>query len=218
MEFRGFGEYAIDFFDGLVADNSKAYWEANKHTYHSDVRDPMRALLADLEAEFGAGKVFRPHRDVRFSKDKTPYKTHCGGVVESGRGGGAYYVQISPEGLMVGGGSFAMASDQLARYRESAADERRGEELRTVLDKLVAGGWEIRGNRLKRAPRGADPEHPRLELLKHRSIYAGKVWGPDDVLHEPECFDRVLGAWRELVAFNEWCADHVGVTEVGFRR
>ncbi|KMS71770.1 hypothetical protein ACZ91_65130, partial [Streptomyces regensis] len=97
MGFAGFGEYAIDFYDGLVADNSKPYWNANVETYRRDVRAPMEQLLAELADEFadlGEPKVFRPYRDVRFAKDKTPYKTHCGGVIEAGRGGGAYYVEI----------------------------------------------------------------------------------------------------------------------------
>lgn len=218
VEFKGFGEYAIDFYDGLVADNTKAYWEDNKHLYHADVRAPMEALLAALEPEFGKGKVFRPYRDVRFSKDKTPYKDHCGGVVELGRGGGAHYVQIGPEGLFVGGGSFAMAPDQLARYRESVADDLRGRALEAVLAELADRGWELRGDKLKRAPRGTDAEHPRIELLKHKRLYVAKVWPPDDVLHEPECLDRVRDAWREVTPLVDWCADHIGLTEVGFRR
>ncbi len=217
MEFTGFGEHAIDFFDGLEVDNSKAYWEDNKHTYQSDVRAPMEALLAALEPEFGRGKVFRPYRDVRFSKDKTPYKDHCGGVVELGRGGGAHYVQISPAGLFAAGGSFAMASDQLARYRESVADDLRGRALEQILKKLTRAGWDVRGDQLKRAPRGTDPEHPRIGLLKHKRLYLAREWPPDDVLHEPACLDRVRKAWRELNPFVDWCADHVGVTEVGFR-
>ncbi|MBB5955812.1 uncharacterized protein (TIGR02453 family) [Saccharothrix tamanrassetensis] len=218
MEFTGFGEYAIDFFDGLEVDNTKAYWEDHKHTYLSDVRAPMEALLTALEPEFGKGKVFRPYRDVRFSKDKTPYKDHCGAVVELGRGGGAHYVQISPAGLFVGGGSFAMAPDQVARYRESVADDVRGQALEKVLAKLTGAGWEVRGDRLKRPPRGFDPDHPRIGLLKHKRLYAARTWPPDDVLHEPECLDRVRAAWREVDPLVDWCADHIGLTEVGFRR
>ncbi|MFT7838170.1 DUF2461 domain-containing protein [Saccharothrix sp. BKS2] len=218
MEFSGFGEHAIDFYDGLVVDNSKAYWEDNKHLYHADVRVPMEALLAALEPEFGKGKVFRPYRDVRFSKDKTPYKDHCGAVVEPGRGSGAHYAQIGPEGLFVAGGSFAMAPDQLARYRESVADDLRGRALERVLARLVGQGWELRGDRLKRAPRGTDPEHPRIELLKHKRLYVAKVWPPDDVLHEPGCLDRVHEGWRQVTPLVDWCNDHVGLTEVGFRR
>lgn len=217
VEFSGFGEHAIDFFDGLEADNSKVFWDANKSTYQEDVRAPMLVLLNDLEPEFGPGKVFRPFRDVRFSKDKTPYKTHCGGVVEQGRGGGAYYVQVGVEGLLVGGGSFAMASDQLARFRTAVDDDRRGAELEKILAKLEKSGWDIRGDRLKSKPRGVDPEHPRIELLKYRTVYAAKVWPPDDTLHEPGCGERVLTGWRQLKAFNEWCADHVGVSEKPWR-
>ncbi|PRY42403.1 DUF2461 domain-containing protein [Umezawaea tangerina] len=217
MEFSGFGEHAIDFFDGLEADNSKVYWDANKSTYQEDVRAPMLVLLNDLEPEFGPGKVFRPFRDVRFSKDKTPYKTHCGGVVEQGRGGGAFYVQIGVEGVMVGGGSFAMASDQLARFRTAVDEDRRGGQLEKIVAKLEKSGWDIRGDRLKSKPRGVAPEHPRIELLRHRTLYAAKVWPPDDTLHEPGCGTRVVKAWRELKAFNEWCVDHVGVSEKPWR-
>ena len=116
MRFEGFGDGAVEFFEGLEADNSKAYWADNLALYREHVRGPMEALLAELEPEFaagfGKGKVFRPHRDVRFSKDKSPYKTHCGAVVEQGRGGGAYYVEVSADGLLVAGGCFHTEPDQ----------------------------------------------------------------------------------------------------------
>lgn len=215
MTFSGFGEYAIDFYDGLVLDNSKAYWDDHRETYLRDVRGPMEALLTALEPEFGPGKVFRPYRDVRFAKDKTPYKTNCGGVIEKGRGGGAYYVQLSPEGLMTGGGSFHMAPDQLARYRASVGAH--GVLLRKIVDKLVKQGWELSGDVMKSKPRGFTDDHPHLDLLRHRSIYVRKVWEPDDELHEPGCLDRVRKAWRQLKDINAWCADHVGVSEARSR-
>ncbi|MBC6447798.1 DUF2461 domain-containing protein [Actinokineospora xionganensis] len=219
MRFEGFGEYAVDFFDGLVADNSKTYWDANKATYESDVRVPMRTLLTELEkefgGEFGAPKVFRPFRDVRFAKDKTPYKTNCGGVIEAGRGGGAYYVEVSPAGLRTGGGCFHLESDQLARYRAAVAEEIHGERLRAILATLRRTGWEIKGDQLKSAPRGYDKDHERIDLLRYRSVYAVRVWEPDDVLHERACFDRVRKAWRQLRPFNEWARDHVGVAVTG---
>ena len=216
MKFLGFGEHAIDFYDGLEADNSKVYWDSNKHVYAADVRAPMEALLAELEPEFGGlgePKVFRPYRDVRFSKEKTPYKTHCGGVIEQGRGGGAYYVQIGPEGLTVGGGCFHLESDQLARFRVAVDEERRGQELAGILGKLRKTGWQVKGDQLKSKPRGFDADHPRIELLRYRSVYASRTWDPDDVLHERGTFDRVRKAWRQVRAFNEWAADHVGVSE-----
>ncbi|MQA61669.1 MAG: TIGR02453 family protein [Actinophytocola sp.] len=216
MTFIGFGEHAIDFYDGLLADNSKAYWEDNVTVYRADVRAPMEALLADLEpefADFGEGKVFRPYRDVRFAKDKTPYKTHCGAVIERGRGGGAYYVEISPAGLQTGGGCFHLAPDQIARYRQAVDSDLHGPQLARIVKKLRATGWEIKGQRLKTRPRGYPDGHPRLDLLRHKSLYAVRGWEPDDTLHEPECLDRVRAAWRELRAFNAWAVDHVGPSQ-----
>jgi uncharacterized protein (TIGR02453 family) len=221
MRFIGFGEHAVEFYDGLVADNSKPYWDDHVETYRADVRAPMEALLAELGPEFGegfgAGKVFRPYRDVRFARDKTPYKTHCGGVVERGRGGGAYYVQVGPEGLRVGGGMFHLESDQLARYRQAVETEVHGKALDRIVARLRRGRWEIKGDTMKTKPRGVDPHHQRLELLRHRSLYAMREWPPDDTLHERGCLDRVRNAWRGLRALNEWARDHVGASEKPLR-
>ncbi|GAA5156961.1 MULTISPECIES: DUF2461 domain-containing protein [Amycolatopsis] len=217
MEFVGFGEHAVEFYDGLLADNSKAYWEDHLALYREHVRAPMEALLAELTPEFGPGfgegKVFRPYRDVRFAKDKTPYKTHCGAVVEQGRGGGAYYVELSSEGLRAGGGCFHLQSDQLARFRQAVDTEVHGAALERILAKLRRSGWRIAGDVLRTRPRGFAEDHPRLELLKHRSLYAIRSWEPDDTLHERACLDRVRKAWRQLRDFNEWARDHVGVSE-----
>ena len=215
--FTGFGEHAVDFYDGLVADNSKSYWDDNKSTYLEDVRAPMEALLAELSGEFatdfGKATVFRPYRDVRFAKDKTPYKTHCGGVIEPGRGAGAYYVEIGPAGLRVGGGCFHLESDQLGRFRTAVAEDIHGPALAKILAKLEKGGWEIKGDRLKTRPRGYDADHPRMDLLRHRSVYAIQVWPPDDTLHERELLSRVRTAWRALRPFNEWARDHMVISE-----
>ncbi len=207
MAFTGFGEDAVEFYDGLVADNSKAYWTDRKSVYERDVRDPMRALLAECEAEFGAGKVFRPFRDVRFSNDKTPYKTHCGATA------GGFYVQVGGDGLMAAGGHYQMASDQVARFRTAVDDERRGTDLAVRLAAIRAAGIEIAGEQLKTRPRGVDPEHPRLDLLRHKSLYGWREWSPDDALHGPECLQRVVTTWRALRPLTEWLDDHVGTSD-----
>ena len=158
--FSGFGEHAVEFFDGIAEDNSKAYWTDHQHIYQSDVREPMEALLAELAgefAEFGKVKVFRPYRDVRFSKDKTPYKTHCGGVIERARGAGACYVQIGSEGLRIGGGSFHMAPAQLER---SHGGRRRPAWARAAIPagpthrRRLAVAWRTAQNRASWLPRG----------------------------------------------------------------
>ena len=90
---KGWPTDAVEFFEGLEADNSKTYWQEHKVTYETKVRVPMDALLAELAQEFGAGKVFRPYRDVRFSKDKSPYKTNIAATVEHGG-----YITLSADG------------------------------------------------------------------------------------------------------------------------
>lgn len=217
MRFEGFGDGAVEFYEGLLADNSKAYWADNKELYAEHVRAPMEALLAELEPEFGPGfgkgKVFRPFRDVRFSHDKSPYKTHCGAVIEQGRGGGAYYVEVGPEGMRVAGGCYHTESDQLARFRTAVDTEIHGEELRRLLDALTERGWEIAGTALATRPRGFAPDHPRLDLLRHKSLYATRTWEPDDALHDRECLTRVRESWEAVRELNQWCADHIGITE-----
>ncbi len=205
MTFTGFGEGAVEFYDGLIADNSKAYWTDHRAVYEADLRAPMEALLAALEPEFGRGKIFRPYRDVRFSHDKTPYKTHCGATV------GPFYVQVGADGLMVAGGYYRMAPDQVARYRTAVADDRRG----GAREKRIAAlqGLRVGGETLKTRPKGVDADHPRIDLLRHKGLYAWRAWEPDDVLHEPGTLDRVASAWRELRPLTEWLDDHVGPSE-----
>ena len=205
MTFTGFGEGVVEFYDGLIADNSKAYWTDQRAVYEADVRAPMQALLADLEPEFGPGKIFRPYRDVRFSRDKTPYKTHCGATA------GPFYVQVGADGLLVAGGYYQMASDQVARFRSAVDDERRGSDLEKRLAAL--DGLTVAGETLKTRPRGYDPDHPRIDLLRHKGLYAWRAWEPDDVLHEAGTLDRVSATWRMLRPLTEWLDDHVGPSE-----
>jgi uncharacterized protein (TIGR02453 family) len=205
MAFTGFGEAVVDFYEGLEADNSKAYWTDNKPVYDDHVRAPMVALLADLEPEFGAGKVFRPYRDVRFSADKTPYKVQCGATA------GGRYVQVSADGLMAAAGYYRMTSAQVARFRAAVDDARHGPALAALVDDLRAEGHTIAGEQLRTRPRGVDPEHPRLDLMRHKSLYGWCAWPPSDELHVPELRDRVAETWRRLDPLVRWLDEHVGV-------
>src|SRR5437764_502068 len=120
MTFRGWPAEALEFYEDLEADNTKSYWQAHKTTYEQCVLAPMLELLTELEPEFGPGKVFRPYRDVRFSADKSPYKTAIGATLANGG-----YVQLSADGLGAGCGMYHLEADQLARFRAAARPDHR---------------------------------------------------------------------------------------------
>ncbi len=218
MSFDGFPDDGLVFYEGLEADNSKTYWTRNKGAYDQHVRAPLQAMLDELAAEFGTAKVFRPYRDVRFSHDKTPYKTHQGAVVHPEGACGAWYVQISADGLRVSGGCWRLESDQVARYRRAVADDVQGPRLQKEVSRLEGAGWSIEGDRLVRVPSGHDADAPRLDLLKHKSLYASRSWEPTDWLHSRRALDEVRAAWRDLRNLNVWLADNVGATTKEIRR
>jgi uncharacterized protein (TIGR02453 family) len=213
VSFEGFPDEGLVFYEGLEADNSKTYWTRHRDVYDTHVKAPLQALVDELAAEFGPAKLFRPYRDVRFSHDKTPYKTHQGAVVHpEGRGTGAWYVQLSADGLMVAGGAWRLESDQVARFRRAVADDVQGTRLAAEVDRLTAAGWEIGGERLSRIPSGFSADTDRADLLRHKSLHASRRWEPADWLHDRRALQEVRTSWRDVVALNTWLADNVGAT------
>ena len=215
VTFDGFPEDLLTFYEGLAADNSKAYWTDHRQMYDSCVAAPMRALLDELEPEFGEAKFFRPYRDVRFSRDKTPYKTAAAAVVEDGTGGsaggkGLLYLQVSADGLFLAGGYYRTATDQAQRLRAAIAEDRSGRALGGILTALESDGWEVGGERLKRIPKPWDEQHPRAHLLRCKSLTAGRTHPPEEWLHTAAVKERVSAAWRALRPLNDWLGQHVG--------
>ena len=209
--FAGFPEQALVFYEGLRADNSKAYWSDHRATYDRCVKAPMEALLAQLEPEFGPATFFRPYRDVRFSKDKTPYKDHAAAVVHGeDPSAGALYVQLSADGLLVGGGYWHTQTDQARRLRAAIADDLTGTALQRILDDLV--DWELHGERLKRLPKEHSADHPRAGLLTLKSLAVTRGFQPAEWLHEAECGRRVGECWRAVGPLNDWLRSHVGAS------
>lgn len=211
MTFDGFPERALDFYEGLLADNSKAYWTDHKAVYESAVRTPMRALLDDLGPEFGEATFFRPYRDVRFSKDKRPYKTAAAAAIGDDVQGGLY-VQLSADGLMVAGGAHGLATDQARRLRAAIAEDRPGHALTVLLDELLSHGFTVEGERLKRVPAEFGSDHPRADLLTLKTLWAYRQLEPGGWLHTEQARDVVATAWRQVQPLNDWLAQHVGPT------
>ena len=210
MAFTGWPVEGVEFYEGLEADNSKAYWQANKATYEEAVRGPMDALLAELATEFGEGKVFRPYRDVRFSADKSPYKTHMGATLA--RGG---YVQLSADGLAAGSGYWDMGPDQLVRFRAAVADDRTGGEVEAMLAALARKGIGVTSHgELKTAPRGYAKDHPRIDLLRRKGLATWQAWPVAAWLGTPKAKDRVVAFLRASRPVHNWLDAHVGPSTV----
>lgn len=205
MTFRGWPVEALEFFEGLEADNTKTYWQANNTVYETLVRAPMEELLAELEPQWGEGKIFRPYRDIRFSADKSPYKTNIAAVI------GDRYVQLTAEGLGAGAGMWEMAPDQLERYRTAVDDDRSGGKLVRVVETAKANKLDITGHGvLKTAPKGYPKDHPRVDLLRYKGIVAWKEWSAGAWLGTAKAKDRIVEFLRNAKPLNDWLDANVG--------
>jgi uncharacterized protein (TIGR02453 family) len=211
--FEGFGADAVAWFEGLERDNSRAYFQASRAVYDGEVRAPLEALLDELSEDFGGEvHVFRQHRDVRFSADKSPYKTRTYGLLHAAGEGNAFYAEVSARGLYAAAGYWRMASDQLTRYREAVVADGPGEALGAAIAAAQAAGLELAPPALKSAPRGMPRDHPRVALLRYKDVIAGRRLAPGPALATREALDHVAATWRAARPLTAWLDEHVGAS------
>jgi len=205
MAFAGWPAEALEFYEGLEADNSKVYWTAHKAVYDEKVRGPMAELVEELAPEFGEPKIFRPYRDIRFSKDKPPYQTHIGAIVGDG------YIQLSANGLAVGSGMYHMAPDQLDRYRRAVADDQAGPQLERIIVAIEGQNIAVHGRDvLKTAPRGYPADHPRVGLLRYKGVVTWKQWPVEPWLGTAAAKQHVAGFLTASGPLCTWLNANVG--------
>lgn len=198
-DFRGF-------FLGLRANNTKAYFEAHRRQYEDEVKAPLVAMLADLEAEFGpAHRISRPHRDIRFSADKSPYKLNI--YADCERGG---YVALDADGLVAAGGRYMVDGEQLQHLRQAVGDDRSGKQIAGIVAELREKGYDVEGQELKRVPSPWPQDHPRADLLKHKRLIYWKRWPVGPWIATAKAKDRVAQTWRDGAALEAWCRKHIG--------
>jgi uncharacterized protein (TIGR02453 family) len=217
--FAGWPKPALQFFHGLKKDNNKAFFEAHRQVYEEQVRQPMEALLAELERDLEPGvevKVFRLNRDLRFTPDKRPYKEHLGAYLSGARAGGLY-LQVSSDGLYLAIGSHEMAPDQLIRYRDAVAGKD-GERLSRIVAALVKDGYQVTEPSFKRIPTGYPAEHPRGDLLRCKGLMASRNWKPGPWLQTVEAKERVRGAIKDSKSLTGWLDTHVGPSRIPARQ
>ena len=203
--FAGFPHEAIDFFKGLEANNKKEWFQARKDVYERVCREPMKDLMAELEPHLGRSKISRINRDIRFSSDRSPYKTHISAGV------GRYYIALSSAGLFVGTGMYKLDSPTLERFRSAIDNDASGRKLHTLVASLRRKGYRVDTHEsVASAPRGYSVDHPRIELLRMKDVFAGKTMPPGPWLSSRKAFDRIKRVMIDIKPFSDWLERHVG--------
>jgi uncharacterized protein (TIGR02453 family) len=218
--FEGFSPEVHEWFRGLEADNSKEYFAAHRQFFEDEVRGQLEALLTELGERFGGEvKLFRQNRDIRFSADKSPYKTNTYGVLRgteiAARG---LYASISARGLVAGSGYHVMGRDQLDRYREAVADDEHGTELSKLVGKAEKAGLEVWGESLTTAPRGYPKDHERIALLRRKSLSLGATTSSERGISRADGLRFVTRTWRAAAPVTGWLDKHVGATTLPANR
>jgi uncharacterized protein (TIGR02453 family) len=196
-EFTGFTREAFTFWKGLERHNNRQWFQAHKEQYEQGVRRPLQLLIDELAPLYGAGRLSRINKDMRFQKEK-PYKsylaTHLGGS----------YVSLSKDGLWVGTGIYKPEPAVLRQLREAMAGDTSGRELTTIIASLQRKGLEVDTHaRLEKPPRGYEVTHPRADFLRMKDIYVGRLFGADEVA-SPSVLRGVVKAMSDLEPFRAW--------------
>lgn len=223
--FGGFTKETVRFFTLLEKNNSKAWFEAHRPYFEKNVLEPARAFvvamgerLQTLSPEVNAEprtdrSIFRLHRDIRFSKDKSPYKTHLGLYFWEGRGKRmecpGYYFHLEPPDLMLGAGLYMFPKPVLARFRKAAADGKTGKALRQAIARVEKKGYEVGGEHYKRVPRGVDPEHPNADLLRHNGLWVGTEVRIPEQLYGPGIVGWAFERFRAMDPVQRWLVQHL---------
>jgi uncharacterized protein (TIGR02453 family) len=203
--FSGFPAEALGFFKDLQRHNNRDWFLAHKDVYERACRQPMQQLAEALAPRLGPARIPRIYRDVRFSSDKSPYKTHISA------GMGRHYVSLSGDGLYVGGGMYMPDSPTLERLRGAIGADASGRQLQRIVAVLKRKRYEIDTHeRLQTAPKGFTVAHPRIDLLRMKDIFAGKHFKPSAWLSTPRALDHITTVIRDTEPLTRWLAQHVG--------
>jgi len=223
--FTGFRPAALTFLRSLARNNKREWFEANRERYESEVKRPLQVLVEEIDARLGEiapemvgnpkKSIFRIYRDVRFSKDKSPYKTnaaawfyhrdagHAVGT-QAVHGGAGFYFQIAPKESIVAGGIWMPPGEALRTLRLAIANNH--EELRAILKMPAfkrAFGSLSDGAVLKRAPAGFDPEHPAVDLLRYKSFTVSQDLTEAELL-SPKLPDIVAKRFGTMLPLVRW--------------
>ncbi len=220
MAFVGFADANARFFRLLAKNQERAWFQARKAEFESGWQAPMKELLSEVHegidrayrhCDLDEPKLFRIFRDVRFSKDKSPYKTHVGGIIPITRQGKitevpmALYVHVGEPRSFAAAGHYMMDPRSLERYRAAVADDQRGKELEKLLEALTKKGFVVRSHdSYKRMPKGYDADHPRAEHLLRKGLTVGFPELPKGILASAKLSAWLITHAKSAAPLVEW--------------
>lgn len=203
--FSGFPQEAFEFFEQLALHNNRDWFHAHQEVYERACRDPMKQLVAELGANPASTKISRINRDVRFSRDTLPYRTYIAAGVSGN------YISLSPAGLYVGAGIYKPEPAALERFRSAIDDDESGRQLQNIVTSLRRKHYQVDTHeRLMSAPRGYAADHPRIELLRMKGIFAGKTFAPAAWISTRKTLERVRQVVNDVSPLADWLRIHVG--------
>ena len=200
---------AFRFFGELSENNTKEFFQENRDRFEESVKQPMQDIVARLGGKYGEFKLFRPHRDVRFSKDKSPYKLHQGAV---SREDGRRYFHVDQNGLLVATGAWQTDGASLKQYRAAIADDASGKKAVQIMNRLLSKDFEVSGGLekpLASAPRGYPKDHPRIELLRWKGLMAVKRLSAAEVAKDSALDRTIAKIYRDAQPLTDWCEAHL---------
>jgi uncharacterized protein (TIGR02453 family) len=225
MAFSGFDRAAPQFLHELALEMNRDWFEANKQRYFELWVEPMTALLETVAAKvakayapikIGTPKLFRIYRDTRFSKDKTPYKTHVAGMLplhaKKPVDGGCtvLYMHVGIDDEYTGSGTYFFDDKQLVRWRKLVAADKTGREITALVGKLRKAGFSVGGHDdYKKVPKGFAPDHPRADFLRMRGLTAGFPDIPRGLLHSPKLADWIVTQCKASAPLVRWLYTNV---------
>lgn len=228
-DFIGFPEEGLRFLAELKENNYREWFNDRKNDYHELLVKPAQSFVVSLGKRLstiseniiydtrtnGSGSILRIHRDIRFSKDKTPYNTRLrlrfweGPGAKKERPG--FFIGLDETGGGIHGGIYSFPKPLLDKYRESVLDDDSGMKLVNAVDKMRSlKGYRIGGQHYKRVPRGYDEDHPRADLLRFNALYASSPQIPVSVLKKPELVDVCIESIQRMLPIHEWLVELVG--------
>jgi uncharacterized protein (TIGR02453 family) len=201
--FTGFPPETFKFFAQLARHNNRDWFQAHKDVYERACREPMKALMAAIDPPFGAGWMSRINNDMRFNRDRDPYKTRIEASVKG------HYVSVGAQGMYVGTGIYKPEPATLRQLREAMAADVSGKKLQSIVTALRRKGYTVSTHETSSTPpRGYPADHPRIELLKMKDIHAGRTFELR-VLSSPKALAHVKKVMADLRPFSEWIKTHV---------